>query len=115
MHLDFATIMLANIISLLKITDRVQKKRSYRQKWFDLVGKQQKLRRILIINASMDFYLLQQLTLRIEKLPELEVIKLRWFRDNGYNEIVSIMATKTRLKNVVFISMEKECAMDCRK
>lgn len=71
------------------------------KEWIEFVGKQEKLK-ILIINALLTLERFQQLKLLIEKIPELEVIKinLSWIHD--YNEIAPIMVAESKLKKVIF-------------
>lgn len=77
------------------------------KEWIEFVGKQQKLK-ILIINALLNLQCFQQLKLLIEKTPELEVIKINLSWIANINEIAPIMVAKSKLKKVILYNIAEE-------
>lgn len=79
------------------------------------MGKQQKLKVLIIIDVYFTSTFLQQLKLEIEKIPELEEIRIVWNLYGYYGRMpeimTNLMAAKATLKKVVLTSMHvDQCA-----
>lgn len=80
----------------------------------EFLEKQLKLK-IMIVDTRLNLEHLRQLTLIIEKMPKLEVIKINWRWENGCNEIARIMATRTKLKKVVLFELTNDMFNELRR